>query len=107
MSDFVGVLMDMAGGRAAQEVSREFSKLMAAVVENNGKGELTVKIKVEPEGWDEEGGVRQVNVTHSVATKEPRRRLGRSTFFVDENGGLSRHEPNQLLLDVEEAGRRR
>lgn len=100
MADVMGVLVQIARGQAIEEVNREFNHVYEQVRENGGTGEVTIKIKVEATGWNQRSGqLAEVAITHSVGTKSPRRKLGKSTFFVTNDGDLSRNDPAQMELD--------
>jgi len=100
MADVLGVLAQIARGEALNEIGREFRDVVDDVRGNGGTGEITIKIKVQATGWDQRSGLlREVAVTHSVASKRPRRKLGNSTFFVTSDGDLSRNDPAQMELD--------
>lgn len=98
MVDVVGVLALMNRGQALEEMAREFAGVMEAVRSNGGSGELNLKLRVDPKSWDLQGRLTEVQVTHHLNSKRPRRKLGASTFFVDREGGLSRNNPEQAEL---------
>lgn len=98
----MGVLLEMGRGQAVREISNEFAGMMAEVRETGGPGELILKIKVKPEGWDNRtGDVTEVGVSYQVSTKRPKRKIGASTFFLTQDGGLTRNNPDQLMVEFE------
>ena len=99
--------MDMGRGHVVEEISREFDQVLEDVKEANGTGELIIRIKVTPQGWDKGGNVREVGLAHSLSSKRPRRKVGASTFFVDAEGGLTRNNPDQMGLEFEEKPKKR
>jgi hypothetical protein len=100
VADVIGVLVQIARGQAIEEIGREFAAVMDDVRECGGVGELTIKLRVQAKGWDQGSGrLREVDITHSVGSKRPKRKLGSSTFFVTSDGDLTRNNPAQLELD--------
>lgn len=107
MNDIFGVLAQMGRGDVAAELNRHFEELVGHVLENAGKGELTLKVKLAPSSFSTDGRVTQVDATHAVTIKRPVRRLGASTFFVDHQGVLTRNSTEQMMLDMQEEPQRR
>ncbi len=99
MVDFVSTLIEMRNGKVAEDISREFQEVYAAVLETGGKGKLTLTFDIRPSKADiVRGEVKEVELEHSVSIKKPKRRIGASVFYVKPDGGLSRTDPEQLAM---------
>ncbi len=98
MNDILSVLLDMRSGAVAADISKKFDEVVAAVLETGGKGELTVKLFVEPSKMGMGGCVLEVEAKHEVKTKKPELSIGRSVFFITKEGKLTREDPNQAQM---------
>ena len=101
-NDITGVLAQMGRGKVLEAINDEFGQIVADVTEHGGSGELTVKIKVKGTAHDADGRLTEVAVTHSVASKRPKRDLGPSTFFLTRDNVLTRNNPEQAELFEQE-----
>lgn len=101
MSDFVTVLMSMRDGEVALDVNRKFQELLSAVFETGSKGKLTLTIDVKPSKLAMGGAVIEVETNHSCAVKKPELSVGRSLFFVTNEGTLTRDNPAQEAMFTE------
>ena len=102
MNDITGVLAQMGRGKVLEAINSEFQNIVSDVTDNGGTGELTVKIKVKAAAHDTNGRLTEVAVTHSVASKRPKRDLGPSTFFLTRDNMLTRNNPEQAELFEQE-----
>lgn len=103
MADFVQNLIEMRGGKVALDLDQKFKEVVKAVVDSGGKGEMTVKFRIVPSKMAMGGAVVEVEIEHDVKMKKPELPVGRSTFFVDKEGNLSREDPDQAAMFAEEA----
>lgn len=97
-TDFVEMLMEMRDGKVVQDISAKFNELLDAVLDVGEKGKLTIDINLEPSRKGPGGVVMEVQANHSVKSKIPQLRLGKSTFFVTPERRLSRTDPDQARL---------
>jgi len=104
MADLMNTLMEAREGKLAVKLSRDFTKLVAGVVETNKKGEMLIKIMLAPNKTDD-GSVQMV-VTAETKLKVPEFGIGPSVFFVDENNELMRTDPRQAELFATEEVKR-
>lgn len=82
-------------GRTERELSEAMQRVVSAVQETGKPGSLVLRVDVKPvKGTDGE----QVVVTDSVTTKTPKLDRPVSMFFVTNNAGLSRQDPNQRSI---------
>jgi hypothetical protein len=104
MADLMNTLMEAREGKLAVKLSRDFTKLVAGVVETNKKGEMLIKIMLAPNKTDD--GSVQMFVTAETKLKVPEFGIGPSVFFVDENNELMRTDPRQAELFATEEVKR-
>ncbi len=101
-NDILQVLLDMRNGAVAADVSKKFDEVVAAVLETGGKGELTIKLFVEPSKMGMGGCVLEVEAKHECKLKKPELSIGRSVFFITKEGRLTREDPNQVAMFTKE-----
>lgn len=101
MADLINVLMESREGKLAVKLSRDFTKLVAGVVETNQKGEMLIKIVLAPSKTDD-GGI-QMMVHAETKLKVPEFGIGPALFFVDDQNELVRTDPRQTSLFSTEA----
>ena len=104
MTDLLHVLLEMRGGQVASDLSKKFQDVLDGVLNNHGRGELQITLKVEPAKLGTGGVVLEVEMTHGTKLKVPEARLGRSVFFVGRDRTLSRSDPTQDELFNETRG---
>jgi len=95
MNDVLSVLLDMRSGQVAQDCNNKFAEVLKAVLETGGKGELTIKLLIKPSKYAMGGAVVEVETVHECKTKKPELAIGKSTFFVRQDGTLTRTDPAQ------------
>lgn len=85
-------------GELSKDLSTEFQKVLAALVENDGgNGSITLKLKIQAKG-------EMVSIKAKLDSTTPQRERRTSTFFVTGDGRLSLQHPAQVDMF---AGRRR
>jgi len=104
MTDLLQILLDMRNGAVAQDCNEKFNDVLRGVLETGGKGELTIKLFIKPSKMGMGGAVVEVETEHECKTKKPELAIGRSVFFVKEDGTLTRDDPQQTaMFNQEEA----
>lgn len=104
-TDLLQILLDMRNGQVAADCNDKFNKVLAAVLETGGKGELTIKLFVRPSKMGMGGAVIEVETEHECKAKVPELAVGRSLFFVTKDGRLTRNDPDQeTMFDPEKKG---
>jgi hypothetical protein len=88
---FTDVLRDIRKGIAVADATDKLQRIVQAVIETRKAGSLTVRLDIKPQKSDEE----QVIIITTVSAKTPERDLPDAVFFVDDEGGLHRSDPNQ------------
>jgi hypothetical protein len=98
---FADILSEVQKGVVADEAATRLAELVAAVKETGKKGRLTVTIQVEPfKGNDE-----IVKVSGAVDLRAPKAEAPTSIFYQDDDGNLTRNDPNQLPMITESEAR--
>lgn len=96
---FAAVLAEIGGGKLHARISAQLADLSAAVADTGKKGEITIKIKVEP---FRKGGenARMVTGTSLARIPEGEDASPASVFFADRAGNLQRTDPQQQQLPL-------
>jgi hypothetical protein len=92
MSTFSDVIGKLNNGVTHATLTERLKELSHAVLFTRKTGEITLKLKVSPNG---ELGV---TITDDVKVKMPELTRGASVFFVDNEGSLLQRNPNQAEL---------
>lgn len=96
MTDLLQVLLDMRNGAVAQDCNLKFNEVLRAVIDTGGKGKLTINLLVSPGKRGTGGAVLEVETSHECKMTKPELTIGRTTFFVTEDGQLTRDDPRQV-----------
>lgn len=91
-------LHEQRNGLAAVEWAEALHELIEAVTEQGKAGTVTFTIKVDPKG-------RTLMVTDDVKVKKPLPEREASLFFADRDSNLSRRDPDQAELPLQEVPR--
>lgn len=100
MRPFTDVLRDIRKGRVVEAASDELAEVVKAVLDTAKPGELTLKLKVSPQGK----GDNAVIVSAEVKSKRPVAKLPDALFFADLDGDLLREDPTQQRIFTDAAG---
>lgn len=102
MTDLLQILLDMRSGQVAADCNQKFNDVLQGVLETGGKGELTIKLFIRPSKMGMGGAVIEVETEHECKVKRPELAIGRSIFFVDSEGNLTREDPTQTAMFTQE-----
>lgn len=91
---FADILRDIRAGQVADQAATGMQELVAAVREHGKKGELVLKIVVEPMKGNEDA----LAVSGDVTSKIPKAAPKAAIFFADDDGNLLRDDPRQIAL---------
>ncbi|MCO1574997.1 hypothetical protein M8C13_04390 [Crossiella sp. SN42] len=91
---FATFLMETNRGRTHRELTDALYELVAEVKRTGKPGAVSLAITVKPQA----GNDGLVIVTDQITKKLPKGERGTSIFFVDNDGGLRRDDPNQNVL---------
>ena len=88
------VLAELRRGRTQAEMSEALHELLQACADTGKKGELILKIIVDPKKVGEYETPR-VEISDQITVKRPRRTVSPSTFFLTDDANPVRRYPNQ------------
>lgn len=88
------VLAELRRGRAQNELSEALHELLQACQDTGKKGELVLKIVVDPKKVGEFETPR-IEITDHISVKRPRRTVMPSTFYLTDDANPVRRDPNQ------------
>jgi hypothetical protein len=94
VSNFSDVLGNLEGGRTFAELNDQLQDVVTAVMEHNKPGEITVVLKISPNGQ------HAVSVAAAIKSKAPEANRGVTTFYADGAGNLLRRDPRQPELPL-------
>lgn len=89
---FAEVLSEVNKGVVADEAATSLAALVTAVKETGKKGRITVTLEVAPFTGNDE----IAKVSGTVAVRAPKAEPPASIFYQDEDGNLTRNDPNTL-----------
>lgn len=90
---FAAWMHEHRGGAFHTELSEKLAQLLAAVVDTQKAGGLTIKIKCKATG-------HQVSFVDTVSADVPEHDKELSLFFFDEEtGAVSKDDPRQLKIE--------
>lgn len=92
---FNATVAQLRNGQTQIEASEMLNELVLACRETNKVGELTLKIKVRPDGAS-----GQYFLEDQVSINAPKPERGKTLFFGTPDGNLQRDDPNQRKLDL-------
>jgi hypothetical protein len=93
---FADVLRDLAGGQSYETLTSALSEVVEAVMLTRKTGELTLKLKIAPNGEN------SVRIADEIKLKVPEENRGASIFYVASGGILTRNNPLQPDLPLRE-----
>jgi hypothetical protein len=91
------VLGEMNRGAIVAQGDAELAKAIQAIREHGKTAEITIKVKIKPTGEHDE-----VEVTAEFSSKLPSPKLRAATFFMTDEGDLTREDPQQPDLPLTE-----
>jgi hypothetical protein len=96
---FAAFLREQAGGKTHDELSDALRDLVARVQDTGKKGSLSLTVNVEPLKGDTDTLV----IKDEIKLKLPEHDRKASLFFVNDDGNLTRDNPNQPQLPLHAA----
>lgn len=100
MADVLGLLAQLQRGQAIAEINEEAAHLIDQLGKTGGKAELVIKLSFEEPTFDHRTGrMTEVKIKHSLSAKLPKLRTAGNTFFLTNEGELSRNDPAQMELE--------
>lgn len=98
MTEALGAISDMRSGKVLADINEKFNNVIAAVIDVGKEGELSIKIKIKPSKFGLGGVVLEVDTIYDAKVKLPELEIGNSTFFVTQDGRLTRNDPAQEAM---------
>jgi hypothetical protein len=92
------VLGEIRGGAAINDAAKDFLDLCQRVRDVGKPGELTIKIKVNPDKNDPD--VYEV-VPDAYISKMPRKPRAKGLFYMTTDGRLVREDPKQAKMEFD------
>ncbi|MFH9403305.1 hypothetical protein ACH4JS_26670 [Streptomyces sp. NPDC017638] len=100
-AEFAAFLVGHLNGRVHQALSEELHELLQAVATHGKKGQLVIKVAVEPSKGHVEGDPLAISVESDL--KAPKSTPPAAIYFVDDDGNPTRNDPRQMQLDFRTA----
>ena len=97
-TDLLQTLLDMRNGQVAADCNQKFNEVLQSVLETGGKGELVIKLLINPSKFAMGGAVVEVETEHETKMKKPELKVGKATFYVTKDGRLTREHPDQTSM---------
>lgn len=96
MRNFTEVLGDLESGRVFHDLNEALGLVVEGVKKHRKVGEITLKIKLKP------NGSTAVSVFVDVTHKVPKAERATTIMFIDEDGSLRREDPRQVRMELRE-----
>jgi len=93
--NFLEFLQGFRRGELLRQGNAQLEKVIAAMAETGGDGEITIKLPFK----FNKGG--QIECTPKITSKVPQAAMGTGIYFADDEGRLSRRDPNQMDIEDE------
>lgn len=90
MLGFLKFLVQLRHGEALDEYEDQFKRLVGQCLDTRKKGELSIKLSIEPIGQSNE-----LKITDQVVIKIPKRDAWDTRFFLDAGGDLAMRFPGR------------
>lgn len=91
---FADILRELGSGTVYEDLTSALGEISAGVMEHRKAGELTLKLKVTP------NGEASVFVDADIRAKVPEPARARTLFFATSSGSLVRNDPRQESLQL-------
>lgn len=88
------VLAELRRGKVQNELSEALHELLSACQDTGKKGELVLRIIVDPKKVGDHETPR-VEISDQITVKRPRRSVMPSTFYLTDDANPVRRDPNQ------------
>lgn len=98
--NFLEFMQSFRRGELLRQGDQELSKVIEAMKDTGGDGEITIKL---PFKLNKAG---QIECTPKMTAKVPQRPMGTGIYFADDEGRLTRRDPNQFDIEDEIERRR-
>lgn len=86
---FLGFIQTHRRGEILTESDALMTEILTAIREHGGKGKLTLTVGLQ---MNKAG---QIEIQPALKSEKPRRAMSSGLYFADDDGNLSRRDPNQ------------
>lgn len=93
-TEFAAALLGHNKGLSHLKATRLLREVVQAVRLTGRKGSVTVKLEIAPLKNNKRATTSSIDVTHSIPEEKTT-----SVWFVDDEGGLHRNDPEQLRIE--------
>jgi hypothetical protein len=90
------LLNDIGRGKLARELTEALHQLNTSCLETGKKGQLQLRLTVEP---DKDAPRDRFRVSTDIHVKAPKLGVRPSLFYVTDEGNLTRTDPNQEAFE--------
>ncbi len=94
---FLNMISKLNGGALTDELNRELSKGVGALLDHGGKSEITLKIKLSKTMGIDAG----LTIGHDVTAKHPKEVRPSKVMFITSDNGVLDHPQEQGSLGLE------
>lgn len=98
--NFLEFIQSFRRGELLREGDQQLSKVIEAMHATGGDGEINIKL---PFKLNKAG---QIECSPKMTIKAPQRTMGTGIYFADDDGRLTRRDPNQYDIEDEIERRR-
>ena len=91
--NIISTLSEQRKGKMANEASDALARVVKACRDTGKKGSLTIKLSIRPTS-------SEMMVSDEITEKTPKPDAAASVFYDDQEGNLSRTDPNQEELPL-------
>jgi hypothetical protein len=100
-AEFAAFLVGHLNGRVHHTISAEMHELLQAVGVHGKKGQLVIKVAVQPSQGHVEGDPLAISIESDL--KAPKSPPPAAIYFVDDDGRPTRNDPRQMQIDFRSA----
>ncbi|OWU83828.1 hypothetical protein ATO6_15475 [Oceanicola sp. 22II-s10i] len=98
--NFLEFLQSFRRGELLRQADAHLTKVVTAMRETGQDGEITIKLPLKF------NKAMQIEITPKISSKAPDPAMGTGIYFADDDGNLTRRDPNQLDIEDEIERRR-
>jgi hypothetical protein len=99
--NFLELIQSFRRGELLRQGDEQLNRVMEAISETGGDGSITIKLPLK------RNKAGQIECSPKITANIPQRPIGTGIYFADDEGRLSRRDPNQMDIEDEIESRRR
>lgn len=93
--NFLEFLQSFRRGELLRHADEELARIVAAMKDTGGDGKLTIELPLKF------NKAMQIEINPKLTPKIPQRPIGTGIYFADDDGRLTRRDPNQYDIEDE------